>query len=68
MVYWIYLNKLVQLLWQMHVGPCIGQWDRGKIQNNEKNSIMTSYNRNFAGRNAVNPNTHAFVVSPQVGL
>lgn len=51
----------------MHVGPCIGQWDRGMIQNNEKNSIMTSYNRNFARRNDVNPNTHAFVVSPQVG-
>lgn len=43
-------------------GPCIGQWKRHGAQ--EKNSIITSYNRNFTSRNDGNPNTHAFVASP----
>ncbi|CAG8791178.1 6638_t:CDS:1, partial [Acaulospora morrowiae] len=41
-------------------GPCIGQWDRKDIKKGEKNSIVTSYNRNFTGRNDANPATHAF--------
>ncbi|MBN1158058.1 MAG: aconitate hydratase [Bacteroidales bacterium] len=47
-------------------GPCIGQWDRNGTGKQEKNSIMTSFNRNFAGRNDGNPNTHAFVASPEL--
>lgn len=48
-------------------GPCIGQWDRGqKAAKGEPNSIVTSYNRNFARRNDGNPQTHAFVTSPEL--
>jgi aconitate hydratase len=47
-------------------GPCIGQWDRQDIKKGEKNSIITSYNRNFTGRNDANPATHAFVASPEI--
>ncbi|MEO6290095.1 MAG: aconitate hydratase [Ginsengibacter sp.] len=47
-------------------GPCIGQWARHSIDPNKKNSILTSYNRNFAKRNDGNPNTHAFVASPEL--
>ena len=49
-------------------GPCIGQWDRKDVKKGEKNSIITSYNRNFTGRNDANPATHAFVTSPEVNL
>ena len=48
-------------------GPCIGQWNRQDIKKGEKNTIVTSYNRNFTGRNDANPETHAFVASPEVG-
>jgi aconitate hydratase len=47
-------------------GPCIGQWDRTDVKKGEKNSIITSYNRNFTGRNDANPATHAFVASPEI--
>ncbi|CAJ0830536.1 11694_t:CDS:2 [Entrophospora sp. SA101] len=47
-------------------GPCIGQWDRQDVKKGEKNSIITSYNRNFTGRNDANPATHAFVTSPDI--
>jgi len=47
-------------------GPCIGQWSRSDISKDEPNSIVTSYNRNFAKRNDGNPNTHAFVASPEL--
>ncbi|KIY52150.1 aconitate hydratase [Fistulina hepatica ATCC 64428] len=47
-------------------GPCIGQWDRRDVAKGEKNSIITSYNRNFTGRNDANPATHAFVASPDI--
>lgn len=47
-------------------GPCIGQWDRKDVKKGEKNSIITSYNRNFTGRNDANPGTHAFVASPDI--
>ena len=47
-------------------GPCIGQWDRQDVKKGEKNTIVTSYNRNFTGRNDANPATHAFVASPEI--
>jgi aconitate hydratase len=47
-------------------GPCIGQWARHTDDPTRKNSIMTSFNRNFAKRNDGNPNTYAFVASPEI--
>jgi len=47
-------------------GPCIGQWNRHDVPKESKNSIITSYNRNFAKRNDGNINTHAFVSSPEL--
>ncbi|QMU29947.1 aconitate hydratase [Adhaeribacter radiodurans] len=47
-------------------GPCIGQWARHTDDPRRKNSIITSFNRNFAKRNDGNPNTHAFVASPEI--
>jgi aconitate hydratase len=47
-------------------GPCIGQWARHNAEKQERNSIITSFNRNFASRNDGNPHTHAFVASPEI--
>ena len=47
-------------------GPCIGQWARHTDDPNRKNSIITSFNRNFTKRNDGNKNTHAFVASPEL--
>ncbi len=47
-------------------GPCIGQWARPGAEKAEKNSIVHSFNRNFAKRADGNPNTHAFVTSPEM--
>lgn len=47
-------------------GPCIGQWKRHTDDPTRKNSIITSFNRNFAKRNDGNPNTHGFVASPEI--
>ncbi|WP_185877371.1 aconitate hydratase [Blattabacterium cuenoti] len=48
-------------------GPCIGQWKRtNKNNNNKKNTIIHSFNRNFSSRNDGNPNTHAFIASPEI--
>lgn len=47
-------------------GPCIGQWARHSDDPTRKNSILTSFNRNFKSRNDGNPNTHAFVASPEI--
>ncbi|XP_042899077.1 aconitate hydratase, mitochondrial [Parasteatoda tepidariorum] len=47
-------------------GPCIGQWDRKDVKKGDKNTIVSSYNRNFTGRNDANPATHAFVTSPDM--
>jgi len=47
-------------------GPCIGQWARHMDDPDRKNSIITSFNRNFAKRNDGNPNTHSFVASPEI--
>jgi aconitate hydratase len=49
-------------------GPCIGQWKRDDIQKGEKNSIITSFNRNFRARNDSNPETFAFIASPEIVL
>jgi aconitate hydratase len=47
-------------------GPCIGQWKRHTEDPERKNSIITSFNRNFAKRNDGNPNTYSFVASPEI--
>ena len=47
-------------------GPCIGQWDREGAEKQEKNTIIHSFNRNFSKRADGNPNTHAFVTSPEI--
>lgn len=49
-------------------GPCIGMWDRVGAEKKEKNSIVHSFNRNFAKRADGNPNTHAFVASPLMAV
>ncbi|MFN8241438.1 MAG: aconitate hydratase, partial [Bacteroidales bacterium] len=47
-------------------GPCIGQWDREGADKKEVNTVVHSFNRNFAKRTDGNPNTHAFVASPEL--
>lgn len=47
-------------------GPCIGQWNRTDVKKGQANTIVSSYNRNFTGRNDANPATHAFVTSPEL--
>ncbi|HSN56132.1 MAG TPA: aconitate hydratase [Candidatus Sulfomarinibacteraceae bacterium] len=47
-------------------GPCLGQWKRDDIAEGETNSIISSFNRNFAKRNDGNPQTHSFISSPEI--
>jgi aconitate hydratase len=47
-------------------GPCIGQWKRDDVKTGDKNTILTSFNRNFRGRNDANPETLAFIGSPEI--
>lgn len=47
-------------------GPCVGQWDRKDVEKREKNSVISSFNRNFTGRHDGNPATHSFVTSPEI--
>ncbi|HBF23813.1 MAG TPA: aconitate hydratase [Planctomycetes bacterium] len=47
-------------------GPCIGQWQREDIEEGERNSIVTSFNRNFKGRNDANTETLGFIGSPEL--
>jgi aconitate hydratase len=47
-------------------GPCIGQWKRDDVKTGEKNTIVTSFNRNFRGRQDSNPETLAFIGSPEL--
>ncbi|MCA9869155.1 MAG: aconitate hydratase, partial [Anaerolineae bacterium] len=47
-------------------GACIGQWRRTDVEKGEQNSIINSFNRNFAGRNDANPGTHSFIASPEI--
>jgi aconitate hydratase len=49
-------------------GPCIGQWKRDDVQKGEPNSILTSFNRNFPKRNDGNPDTLAFIASPEIAV
>ncbi|MGH7162055.1 MAG: aconitate hydratase [Planctomycetota bacterium] len=60
------LEKAGALVLANACGPCIGQWKRGDIKPEERNSILTSYNRNFARRNDGNAETLAFIGSPEI--
>ena len=59
-------DKLGAQVFANACGPCIGQWDRAGADKKEKNSILHSFNRNFSKRADGNPNTHAFVASPEI--
>ena len=59
-------NKLGAKIFTNACGPCIGQWDRAGADKGEKNTIVHSFNRNFSKRADGNPNTHAFVTSPEM--
>lgn len=59
-------EKLGAKIFTNACGPCIGQWARAGAENAEKNTIVHSFNRNFAKRADGNPNTHAFVTSPEM--
>ncbi|MBN2341601.1 MAG: aconitate hydratase [Deltaproteobacteria bacterium] len=61
-----YFEEIGGLVLANACGPCIGQWARHGADQAEPNSIMTSFNRNFAKRADGNPNTHAFVASPEM--
>lgn len=60
------LEGMGALVFANACGPCIGQWDRAGADKKEKNSIIHSFNRNFTKRADGNPNTHAFVASPEI--
>ena len=59
-------EKLGTKIFTNACGPCIGQWDRAGAEKGEKNTIIHSFNRNFSKRADGNPNTHAFVASPEM--
>jgi aconitate hydratase len=59
-------EKLGATIFTNACGPCIGQWDRSDVKGDEKNTIVHSFNRNFSKRADGNPNTHAFVGSPEM--
>ncbi len=59
-------NKIGANVFANACGPCIGQWDRESAKKGEKNTIIHSFNRNFSKRADGNPNTHAFVASPEL--
>jgi aconitate hydratase len=59
-------EKIGALIMANACGPCIGQWKRHTNDNTRRNSIVTSFNRNFAKRADGNPNTYAFVASPEI--
>ncbi len=59
-------EKLGAKIFTNACGPCIGQWDRAGADKQEKNTIIHSFNRNFSKRADGNPNTHAFVTSPEM--
>lgn len=60
------LSDLGGLILANACGPCIGMWKRMDIRTGERNTIVTSFNRNFAKRNDGNPETLAFVASPEI--
>lgn len=59
-------NKIGATVFANACGPCIGMWTRMGAEKKEKNAIIHSFNRNFAARQDGNPNTHAFVASPEL--
>ncbi|MDE3247863.1 MAG: aconitate hydratase, partial [Bacteroidota bacterium] len=59
-------NKIGARVFANACGPCIGMWDRVGAEKAEKNTIVHSFNRNFAKRADGNPNTYAFVASPEL--
>lgn len=59
-------NKIGGKVFANACGPCIGMWDRAGAEKKEKNTIIHSFNRNFAARQDGNANTHAFVASPEI--
>lgn len=61
-----YFKNINAIIMTNACGPCIGQWKRITDDNNKVNSIVTSFNRNFAKRADGNPNTHAFIASPEI--
>ncbi|MCR4773012.1 MAG: aconitate hydratase [Prevotella sp.] len=60
------LKKIGAIIMTNACGPCIGQWHRHTDDNNRKNAIVTSFNRNFRKRADGNPNTYAFIGSPEM--
>jgi len=60
------LQKLGGIILANACGPCIGQWNRTSIKSGQKNTIISSFNRNFARRNDGNPVTHSFIASPEI--
>jgi aconitate hydratase len=62
------LSKLGATVLANACGPCIGQWQRKDIEEGETNSIISSFNRNFAKRNDGNPETNSFISSPEIVL
>jgi len=60
------LSKLGATVLANACGPCIGQWKRDDISDGESNSIISSFNRNFAKRNDGNPQTNSFISSPEI--
>ncbi|MCC6276829.1 MAG: aconitate hydratase [Oligoflexia bacterium] len=60
------LNELGATVLANACGPCIGQWKRDDLKEGEKNSIISSFNRNFRGRNDSNPETLSFLSSPDI--
>ncbi len=59
-------NKIGATVYANACGPCIGMWARAGADKKEKNTIVHSFNRNFAARQDGNPNTYAFVASPEL--
>jgi aconitate hydratase len=59
-------NKIGAEVFSNACGPCIGMWARTGAEKKEKNTIVHSFNRNFAARQDGNPNTYAFVASPEI--
>ncbi len=59
-------NEIGGVIMANACGPCIGQWARKTTDPDRKNSILNSFNRNFAKRNDGNPNTHSFIASPEI--
>lgn len=59
-------NKIGATVLAFACGPCIGQWQRDDIKKGDKNSIITSFNRNFRARNDGNPETLSFISSPEL--